>query len=88
MPTTPTIRFNLGPRSGAAQQLYVRAMLRRGILASSFAYLMLAHSEEACSRFLEACDESLGEVAALIEEAGSSDLPDARTAGTGFARLA
>ena len=88
MPTTPTIRFDLGARSAAAQQLYVRAMLRRGLLASSFSYLMLAHSEEACNRFLEACDASLGEVAASVEAAGAADLPDAAVARTGFARLA
>lgn len=88
MPTTPTFVFNLGSASGGAQQWYVREMLKRGIMASSFSYLMLAHSDQMLSRFLDACDESLGALSCALDRKGPDAFDFANVPSKGFARLA
>jgi glutamate-1-semialdehyde 2,1-aminomutase len=88
MPTTPTLVFDLGAATVGVQQRYVREMLQRGVLAASFTYLMLAHSEDARARFLAACDESLAAVSLAISQEGLSGMTSAGTARRGFARLA
>jgi glutamate-1-semialdehyde 2,1-aminomutase len=88
MPTTPTLVFDLAEATTGVQQRYVREMLQRGILAASFSYLMLAHSEAARARFLNACDESLAAVSLAITREGLSSLTKAAPPRRGFARLA
>lgn len=88
MPVTPSFGFNLEDDTSLAQPLFVRKMLERGFLVSTFCYLMLAHDEEKIALFLTACDEVMTEVSRIIadgrlaEEAG---LPRTRR---GFTRLA
>ena len=88
MPTTPTLVFDLAEATAGVQQRYVREMLQRGIHAASFSYLMLAHSEAARARFLNACDETLAAVSLAITREGLSSLAKAAPPRRGFARLA
>ena len=88
MPTTPTLAFDLGPAAGGAQKQYVREMLQRGILAASFSYLMVAHSDGARARFLTAVDESLAALSLIISRDGLTSLTNPNSPRRGFARLA
>lgn len=84
LPPTPTLSFQLGNRTAAAQKLYVQKMHERGILASSVFYLMLAHQEHHIQELLDALDIVLKEVEAAIL---ADKLPTAKQQ-MGFARLA
>jgi glutamate-1-semialdehyde 2,1-aminomutase len=88
MPTTPTLAFDLGPATSGAQKQYVREMLQRGILAASFTYLMVAHSDDARARFLAAVDESLAALSLTISRDGLTSLTNPNAPRRGFARLA
>jgi len=88
MPTTPTLAFDLGPATSGAQKQYVREMLQRGILAASFSYLMVAHSDDDRARFLSAVDESLAALSLTISRDGLTSLTNPNAPRRGFARLA
>lgn len=85
LPASPTLTFQLGANSVAAQKLYVRKMHERGILASSTFYLMLAHEEKHIQQLLETLDPVLKEIESIIL---SDKLPKPAQQQAGFARLA
>ncbi len=85
---TPTLAFGLGTDAPLAQALYVRKMRERGLLVSSCCYLMLAHDEEKIATFVSAADQTLGEIAHVIELGRLSAEAGALTGRQGFARLA
>jgi len=90
MPPCPSIAFDLGPGpdSVAAKVLMIRNLVRRGFLASSQLYLMHSHTTEQKSRFLEAMDETLGEIATEIDRGTLSETAGSPAAVNTFARLA
>jgi glutamate-1-semialdehyde 2,1-aminomutase len=85
LPATPTMIFQLGDRSAAAQRLYVRKMHERGFLVSSTFYLMYAHEEQHIAELLETMDIVLGEMEQTI---ASGQLASHEGSQAGFARLA
>ncbi len=88
MPATPTLNFDLGADAPLAQTLYVRKMLARGLLASSYFYLMVAHTESHVAQLLECIDAVMGEISQVIEN-GRLAVESGVTRGPrGFSRLA
>jgi len=88
MPATPTTTFNLGADSPLAQALYVRLMLRRGILASSVYYLMQAHQPHHIDQFLQTLGEVLTELSTIIASGRLAEESGVARGQRGFARLA
>jgi glutamate-1-semialdehyde 2,1-aminomutase len=74
------------PRALALTTLFTQEMLRRGFLASTHVYAMLAHDEQAVDRYLGAVDEVFRIVAAAREAAPASYL-DGPIKHPGFQRL-
>ena len=88
MPATPTMVFNLGPDAPLAQTLYVRKMRERGFLVASYYYLMLAHDEARIASMLAAADETMGEIAAIIDRGALAEESGVARGLRGFTRLA
>jgi len=88
MPSTPTLSFDLGSLSRPAQTVYIRSLLKKGSLASTYHYVMFAHTEERCSSFLTGVDETLGEIARLLEQGELEQRAGSVLRATEFARLA
>jgi glutamate-1-semialdehyde 2,1-aminomutase len=88
MPSTPTMTFDLGAQAPLAQTLYGRKMRIRGILVTSYYYLMLAHDDAKLDQMLRAADEAMGEVAATIVAGKLAEETGGVAGQRGFARLA
>lgn len=88
MPATPTLRFDLGENAAAAQVIYVRKMLERGFLASTYCYLMDAHGVPVLEKFQQAFAEVLGALSGHLARGDLSDAAGAIQGPRGFARLA
>jgi glutamate-1-semialdehyde 2,1-aminomutase len=88
MPPTPSIAFDLGPDAPLAQTLYVRRMRERGVLVSTYHYLMLAHEEAHIAQLLEAMAGALAEVERVIDAGRLAEEAGVPRGQRGFARLA
>jgi len=87
MVATPHMTFDLGPESSLAQTLYVRKMQSRGFLVMAYSYVMLAHDEAKIASMLSAADESLSEIAKVIEAGTLAKTTGPLVQQVGFARL-
>jgi len=88
MPATPTMVFDLGADAPLAQTLYVRKMRERGFLVATYYYIMLAHDDTRIASMLSAADETMGEIAAIIERGTLAEESGVARGLRGFARLA
>jgi glutamate-1-semialdehyde 2,1-aminomutase len=88
MPATPTLTFDLGADAPLAQTLYTRKMQQRGLLVSSYFYLMVAHAETHIAQLLECLDPVLGEISQTIESGKLAAESGAARGQRGFTRLA
>ncbi len=70
----------------AARALMIRELAGRGFLASSYVYLMLAHTEQHQAEFLSALDGALSEVESALSEGCISEMASGVEANQ-FARL-
>ncbi len=68
MPSTPTLTFHLGEDAQAAKSLYIRKMLEKGFLVSTFFYLMYAHEDRHIASLLAALDYVLADLEKIIAE--------------------
>jgi glutamate-1-semialdehyde 2,1-aminomutase len=66
MPATPTMHFQLGADTSAAEILFVRKMCQRGVLVSSIFYIMLAHEERHINYLLDSLESVLKEIEQVI----------------------
>jgi glutamate-1-semialdehyde 2,1-aminomutase len=88
LPATPTITFGLGADAPLAQALYVRKLVGRGFLASTYHYVMLAHDDDKIASFLAAADETLGELSETIARGRLAEESGVPRKTSAFARLA
>jgi len=88
MPATPTMVFDLGADAPLAQTLYVRKMRERGFLVATYYYIMLAHDDTRIASMLSAADETMSEIAAIIERGTLAEESGVARGLRGFARLA
>lgn len=88
MPATPTMAFDLGADAPLAQTLYVRKMRERGFLVASYIYVMLAHDDERIASMLSAADETLAEIAAILDRGALAEESGVARGLRGFTRLA
>jgi glutamate-1-semialdehyde 2,1-aminomutase len=88
MPATPTMVFDLGVDAPLAQTLYVRKMRERGFLVATYYYIMLAHDDTRIASMLSAADETMGEIAAIIERGTLAEESGVARGLRGFTRLA
>jgi len=88
MPATPTMVFDLGADAPLAQTLYVRKMRERGFLVATYYYIMLAHDDTRTASMLAAADETMGEIATIIERGTLAEESGVARGLRGFARLA
>ncbi|MBE35642.1 MAG: class III aminotransferase [Opitutaceae bacterium] len=87
MPATPSMSFDLGDQSRLAQTLYMRKMQARGFLVTGYHYLMLAHDDAKIASLLSAADESMSEVAKVIDAGTLAETTGPLVQHIGFARL-
>jgi glutamate-1-semialdehyde 2,1-aminomutase len=88
MPATPKMTFDLGADTSLAQTLFVRKMRARGILVSTYYYLMVAHEESHIAQLLAAMAEVLADIERIIEAGKLADEAGVPRGRQGFARLA
>ena len=88
MPATPTMVFDLGADAPLAQTLYVRKMRERGFLVASYYYIMLAHDDTRIASMLAAADETMGEIAAIVDRGTLAEESGVARGLRGFTRLA
>ena len=88
MPATPTMVFDLGADAPLAQTLYVRKMRERGFLVAGYYYVMLAHDDTRIASMLSAADETMGEIAAIINRGNLAEESGVARGLRGFTRLA
>jgi len=88
MAATPHLVFDLGPDARLAQTLYVRKMQSRGFLVMAYSYVMLAHDEAKIDAMLSAAEESLSEIAKVIEAGTLAETTGPLAQQVGFTRLA
>lgn len=88
MPPTPSLTFLLDDLSLRIKSIYIRKMVERGFLVSTYFYLMMTHSPDHISAVLEAMDEVFNEISLLVESGEiNSTLPADSKNKDGFARL-
>jgi len=88
MPATPTLVFDLGADAPLAQTLYVRKMRERGFLVASYYYIMLAHDDTRIASMLSAADETMAEIATIIDRGTLAEESGVARGLRGFTRLA
>jgi glutamate-1-semialdehyde 2,1-aminomutase len=67
---------------------FVQIMLGQGILASNLCYLMLAHTDEHVTRYLEACDGAFAKMAEARVQGDIAARLQGKPASSGFKRIA
>lgn len=87
-PCSPSLAFDLGPRSAAAKALMIRKMVARSYLISGQLYVMQAHDAAKVEAMLVHFDAVLGEIEGLIASGQLETEAGALTPATGFTRLA
>lgn len=88
MPCSPSLAFDLGPRTAAAKALMIRQMLSRGYLMSGQLYVMQAHDLAKVETMLVHFDTVLGEIEGLIASGKLETVAGGLAPASGFARLA
>jgi len=87
MPTSLSLAFDLGDDASLAKTIYVRKMQERGILVSTYIYLMYAHEEKHIQTFIQAFELVTGELEHLIEGGLLSTALNTAVSHSGFSRL-
>src|SRR5690606_11406925 len=66
MPATPSIAFFPDEYQPQLKSIYIQKMMQRGFLVSTYFYLMDAHHNHHCDKFIQAYEEVLGEMDYLV----------------------
>lgn len=88
MPATPKMTFDLGADASLVQTLFVQKMRARGILVSTYYYLMVAHEESHIAQLLEAITATLADIERIIADGKLAEEAGVPRGRQGFARLA
>lgn len=88
MPVTPSLTFYPEEYRPKLKGLYIRKMVEKGFLASTFFYLMDAHTEDHMDAFLIAFDEVLKELNVLVADRSIEKMQNDESGNKeGFGRL-
>ena len=88
MPVTPSLTFYPEEYRPKLKGLYIRKMVEKGFLASTFFYLMDAHTEDHMDAFLIAFDEVLKELNVLVADRSIEKMHNDESGNQeGFGRL-